>query len=198
MEIEPNNLSRRDRYFLMTNAVVPRPIGWASTKSESGVVNLAPFSFFNAISSDPPTVILGVGRRRGVKKDTSTNLLATKEAVVHIAHRPLAEKMVATSAEVEPEVDEMTLAGLTPAPSVKVGVPRVAEAAIAMEAKLVDHHEVGNGPIDVFYLEIVYFHLADEFLTNDLPDAKKLNAVGRLGGSGYCDTAHTFEISRPG
>ena len=197
MQIDPNDLDKKERYFLMTAAVVPRPIGWASTRSASGVVNLAPFSFFNACSTEPPIVMLAVGRRRGERKDTARNLLETKEAVVHIPHRPLAEAMVATSAGVGPEVEEMSLADLTPEPSVKVSVPRVKEAAIAMEAKLIAHHEVGDLPTDVFLLECVHFHLDDRYLTDGLPDPGKLQAVGRLGGIRYCDTSEVFEIEGP-
>lgn len=197
MQIDPNDLDRKNRYFLMTAAVVPRPIGWASTRSADGHVNLAPFSFFNACSTEPPIVMLSCSRRREGFKDTARNLLETKEAVIHIPHRPLADAMVHTSANVGPEVDEMTLANLTPVDSVKVAVPRVKEAAIAMEAKLVSHHPLGDLPTDVFFLQIVHFHLDDAILTDGLPDAEKLGAVGRLGGIRYCDTTGVFEIPGP-
>ena len=197
MEIDPNTLSRRDRYWLTVASVVPRPIGWTSTLSEDGRSNLAPFSFFGGVSSDPPTVMLSVGRRHGALKDTARNLLATREAVVHIAHLPLAEKMVATSAEVGPEVDEFELVGLTKIPSTTVEPYRIAEAAIAMEAKMVHHQEVGNGPVDLFLLEIVRFHVADELVVDGLPSAEKMKALARLGGTSYCATERIFDLERP-
>jgi flavin reductase (DIM6/NTAB) family NADH-FMN oxidoreductase RutF len=132
-----------------------------------------------------------------VLKDTARNLLATGEAVVHIAHLPLAAKMVETSAEVPPEIDEFELAGLTKIASRVVKPFRIAEAAIAFETRMVHHQEVGNGPVDLFLLEIVHFHLADEFVVNGLPDAAKLQAVARCGGIQYCATERIFELDRP-
>jgi len=196
MEIDPEALSTRERYALLIGLVVPRPIAWVSTLDERGNANLAPFSFFGGVSSDPPTVMVSIGRRRGARKDTATNLLATREAVVHVPTRALAERMVATSAEVEAHVDEFDLAGLAKAPSRRVKPWRVAEAVIAMEATLDRHLEVGNGPSDVFLLRVVHVHLDDAFKTAP-PDPALLRAVGRLGGRGYCDTSSPFEIPRP-
>jgi flavin reductase (DIM6/NTAB) family NADH-FMN oxidoreductase RutF len=196
MEIDPDALPPRERYALLIGLVVPRPIAWVSTLDESGNANLAPFSFFGGVSSDPPMVMVSVGRRRGGRKDTAANLLATREAVVHVPTRPLAERMVATSAEVEAGVDEFDLAGLTKAPSRRVRPWRVAEAAIAMEAVLDRHLEVGNGPSDLFLLRVVFVHLEEAF-GGSPPDPALLRAVGRLGGRGYCDTSSPFEIPRP-
>lgn len=197
MEIDPSSLSRRDAYFTLTACLIPRPVAWTSTVDADGTPNLAPFSFFGGVASRPMTVMVSVGRRRGEPKDTAANLLATGEAVVHIPHRPLAEQMVATSAEVAPEVDEFELAGLTAVPSRKVAPPRVAEAAVAMEARLTQHLEV-SGTTDLFLLEVVHLHVADEFLADGRPDAARLRAVGRLGGTQYCDTHDVFDVARPG
>lgn len=197
MQVDPATLSPKDSYLLMISCVVPRPIGWTSTLAADGTPNLAPFSYFGGVSATPMIVMLSVGRRRGVHKDTAANLLATREAVVHIAHRPLAEAMVATAAEAESHVDEFALAGLTAAPSAVVTPPRVAEAAIAMECRLVEHHEIGSGPADVFYLEVVQLHLDEAYLVDGRPDPAKLAAVGRLGGAAYCDTSQPFEVQRP-
>jgi len=195
--IDPSTLSRRERYFLLTSCVVPRPIAWIATLAPDGTPNLAPFSFFGGVASDPLTVMVTVGRRRGAKKDTSANLDARPEAVIHIAHRPLAEQMVATSAEVAPEVDEIELAGLASTDADVVAPPRLTDAAIAMEARVISHQEVGNGPVDLFLFEIVRLHLDDRYLVDGRPDPAKLAAVGRLGGLGYCDTAAPFDIARP-
>ncbi len=197
MLIDPAALSGGDAYQMMIACVIPRPIAWASTVDADGNVNLAPFSFFGGVTTRPMTVMVSVGRRAGVPKDTGANLLATKEAVVHIATRPLAEAMVATSTEAEPDVDEFELAGLTPVPSDVVRPPRVAEAAIAMETKLAHHMEVGDAPVDMFLLEVVRLHVDDAFVVDGLPDPAKLQAVGRLSGAHYCDTAAPFSVSRP-
>lgn len=196
MEIDPKTLSPREAYRLLITLVVPRPIAWVSTLDEEGRANLAPFSFFGGVTSHPPTVMVSVGRRKGGHKDTAKNLLATGEAVVHVPHRPLAEAMVQTSAEAAPEVDEFELAALAKAPSLKVAPPRVAGAAVALECRLAQHLEVGEGPNDVFLLEVVQIHLADEYAVDGRADPAKLAAVGRLGGSLYCTTAEPFEITR--
>ena len=105
--------------------------------------------------------------------------------------------MVATSAEEPAEVNEFALAGLTPVPSSVVTPPRIAEAAIALEARLAHHMEVGPAPVDMFLLEVQRVPVADELLVNGLPDPARLAAIGRLGGLAYCDTAQPFEIQRP-
>ena len=197
MQIDPKALDRRERYGLMIATVIPRPIAWISTVDEAGVANLAPYSFFGGVCADPPTVMISVGRRRGERKDTSRNLLQNGEAVIHIPHRPLAEQMVATSAEVKASVDEFELAGMTKVAAVDVAPPRIADAAIAMEAWVERHMQVGAAPMDVFLLEVIRFHIDDRLVTNGKPDAAALAAVGRLGSAQYCDTASVFEIPRP-
>ena len=106
--------------------------------------------------------------------------------------------MVATSAEVGPEVDEFDLVHLAKAPARRVRAPRIANASVAMEVKLVSHQQVGRDPADLFLLEVVYWHIDEAVLSGGRVDPHKLQAVGRLGGLGYCDTAVTFELKRPG
>ncbi|MGE4619161.1 MAG: flavin reductase family protein [Planctomycetota bacterium] len=196
--LDPGQLDRRERYHLMVSCVIPRPIAWTSTISSSGVTNLAPFSFFGGVSSDPPTVMLSVGRRSdGSHKDTASNLLATSEAVIHICPRNQGQEMVASSEGLAPETSEIDHLGLSTTVSDIVAPPRLTDAAIAMEARRIHHQEVGNGPIDLFLLEVVRFHLREDLLAEDLPDPALLEALGRLGGSLYCDTKTTFSIERP-
>ena len=197
MLVDPAQLPARDAYRWLIACLIPRPIAWVSTLSEAGVPNLAPFSFFGGLTSDPPLVMVSVGRRKGARKDTAANLLAVREAVIHIPDRPHAAAMVATSAEVGAEVDEFDLARLTKAPALRVKPWRVAEAPIALEAVLERHLELGNGPVDVFFLRVVLFHVADHLLVDGLPDPARLAAVGRLGGEHYCDTAQPFRVPRP-
>jgi len=197
MDVDPSTLSAKEKYHLLIALVVPRPIAWVSTLDAEGRANLAPFSFFGGVTSHPPTVMLSVGPRRGAKKDTAANLLARGEGVVHVCHRPLAEAMVATSAEVAPDVDEFEIAGLAKAPSTRVAPPRIEGAAIALECRVERHLEVGTGPNDVFLLEVLHAHVDDAFVVEGLPDPARLRAVGRLGGSLYCDTAAPFAIERP-
>jgi flavin reductase (DIM6/NTAB) family NADH-FMN oxidoreductase RutF len=197
MEVAASDLSGRESYRLMIACLVPRPIAWVSTVDLGERTNLAPFSYFGGVTSSPPIVMVSVGRRRGERKDTARNLLVSRECVIHICDRSLAEKMVATSADVDHEVDEFELAGLTKEPAIDVRAPRIAEAAIAMEARLERHMEIGTGPNDVFLLEVTRFHIRDDILTDGLPDPARLSAVGRLGGVSYCDTAMPFDVERP-
>lgn len=197
MKIDPADLDARGRYALLIGCVVPRPIAWLSTLSAGGAANLAPFSFFGGVTSDPPTVVVSIGRRRGAHKDSARNMLETGEAVIHIPTRALAEKMVATSAEVAPEVDEFDLGGLTKLPSERVRPYRIEEAVIAMEARVERHLEIGNARTDTFFLEILLFHFAEGILEAGLPKPEAFAAVGRLGGAGYADTSAPFFIPRP-
>lgn len=201
MQIDPAALAVRDRYRWLIACLIPRPIAWVSTLAADGTPNLAPFSFFGGVTSDPPTVMLSVGRRSAARgggpKDTAANLLATREAVIHIPDRLHAEAMVASSAEVAPEVDEFDLTRLGKAPAVRVKPWRIAGAPVALEAVLERHLEVGAGPVDLFLLRVVLFHVSDALLVDGLPDPARFRAVGRLGGEHYCDTAAPFRVPRP-
>ncbi len=197
MQIDTQKLTSSENYRLLVHCVVPRPIAWISTLSQDGTRNLAPFSYFAAVTSAPPTLMVSVGKRGGVPKDTARNLLDGGECVVHICQRELAEAMVQTSAEVTADVDEFELSELHAIAAERVKTPRVKDAAIALECKVSQHLEVGDKLADVFFLEVVYAHVADEVLSGEHPDAAKLRAVGRLGGSGYCDTSLPFFLERP-
>src|SRR5512140_3448189 len=132
ISIVSNDLDPRAAYRLLISVVVPRPIGWTSTIGVDGSLNLAPFSFFNAVSNVPLTVMLSVGQRRGNPKDTLRNAQETGEFVINIVTEDLAVAMNETSGEWAYEVDEFDQAGLTPAPSIDVRPPRVAAASIAL------------------------------------------------------------------
>ena len=197
-QLRPEDLDRAGRYHLMTACVVPRPIAWTSTISAAGITNLAPFSFFGGVSSDPWTVMLSVGRRRdGTHKDTARNLLDSGEAVIHISTRENEVAMVASSAGLAPDQSEIDHLDLPTVASVDVAPPRIEGAAIALECQRVHHQEVGRTPVDLFLLEVVRVHLREDLLVDDLPDATQLAAVGRLGGTRYCTTDDTYEIDRP-
>lgn len=197
MIIDPAELERRDRYRWLISALVPRPIAWVSSLDGDGRPNLAPFSFFGGVCSDPMTVMLSVGRRAGMPKDTGRNLRATGEAVVHIPTVELAEKMVLSSGDYPSGTDEFELCGLARQPAERVAPPRLTEAAIAMEARVVQHQEVGNGPVDLFLLEVLRLHVRDDILKDGRIDPHKLRAVGRMGGIGYCETDSLLQIPRP-
>ena len=210
MLYNPAEMSRSAFYFAMISVIVPRPIAWVSTQSApqddapDGRLNLAPFSFFSGVTSDPPTLSIAVGTRDGVAKDTARNILATGQFVVNICNDALAQKMVQTSGEYGAEVDEFALAGLTPVPSELVTPPRVAEAPVAMECELLRCIDIESedipGEISSHLIvgKILMIHANDAVIGDkERVDPAKLDAVGRLGGTGYCRVRDIFQMQRP-
>jgi flavin reductase (DIM6/NTAB) family NADH-FMN oxidoreductase RutF len=195
LAIDPAGLDRKQSYHLTCSIVLPRPIGWLSTVSGAGSPNLAPFSFFNALCSHPPTVAVSVGRRRGQRKDTAQNLLATKEAVVHIPTEKFAQEMLQSSGDFPPETSEFEMTGLSTTASTKVRPERIAGCPVAMETKLVKHFELGASAVDVFVLEVVLFHIDEGILKEDQVDPRAFKAIGRLGDAFYISTDTPFEIN---
>src|ERR1041385_6890840 len=142
--LELSGLPRREIYRLMIDCIVPRPIAFVSTLSAEGVGNLAPFSFFNGVSSEPPTLVFSISRKRdGGKKDTLVNIESTPQFVVNLVTEPMAAPMHQTSADYPYGVDEMAKVGLTPVPSTRVRPPRVGESPVQMECELFSLHEIG-------------------------------------------------------
>jgi flavin reductase (DIM6/NTAB) family NADH-FMN oxidoreductase RutF len=190
-----------DVYQLLVGVVTPRPIAWVTTLSPAGVVNLAPFSFFNAFGANPPIVIFSPTLRRdGSKKDTLINLESLGEFVLNAATAPLAEKINLTSKEITPSESEVFLAKLTALPSVKVRPPRIAESPVNMECKVRQIIPCGAGPIaaNLVIGEVLVMHIADDVLDDRRRiDPRKLRTVARLGGDFWCNTSELFEQKRP-
>jgi flavin reductase (DIM6/NTAB) family NADH-FMN oxidoreductase RutF len=199
MQIDPQTAPQQSIYKLLIGCVVPRPIAWVSSLGEDGIPNLAPFSFFMAVCNDPPTIAFSSGRRAGNKKDTVRNLEYTQDFVVNLVDDALAEQMNLTSAEYPPEVDEFATTGLTAAASVKVKAPRVAEAPINMECRVVQVLPVGHGPHTLVLGEIVQFHIRDDLYNPQTGriDMYNLRPVGRLAGELYAHVHDIFEMKRP-
>ena len=188
-------------YQMLVGAVTPRPIAWVTTLSPTGVVNLAPFSFFNAFGANPPIVVFSPTLRRdGSKKDTLINLESLGEFVVNAATAPLAEKVNLTSAEIPASDSEVSLAKLTTLTSVRVKPPRIAESPVNFECKVRQIIPCGTGPIaaNLVIGEVVVMHVADEVLDEKgRIDPRKLQTVARLGGDFWCRTTDLFEQKRP-
>ena len=198
LEIEPAALDPRDAYRLFASIVVPRPIAWVSTVGTDGTRNLAPFSFFNAVGGNPPTVMFSVSARAGQPKDTLRNAREMGEFVVHIVDEALAERMNRTSGEWPYEVDEFEQAGLTAVASSAIRPPRVAEAAIAMEGKVTQIVPVDGTQYTMIVGRIVRYHVrADLLRESGLVDALRLRPVARLGGDEYATLGRVFEMLRP-
>lgn len=196
-QIDPTTLSRSRNYFQLISTVVPRPIAWVTSLDAGGCVNLAPFSFFQGITSDPPTVMLSFGRRRnGRLKDTPSNILSSGEFVVNLVTRELAEAMVESSADDPPGESEAERLGLAVASSEKVAPPRLAVSPLSLECRLVRHLEVGKSL--VIFGEVLLYHVDESVLDEQgLIDPARLGAVARLGGQLYATLGEIFEIPRP-
>ena len=198
MQIDPRSFG--NFYRVLTGVVVPRPIAFVSTVSADGVANLAPFSFFNAVAPDPPTVIFSSSRHAGRKdKDTLTNVEATGEFVVNVVVDDIAEAMNRTAAEYPAEANEFAIAGLTEAPSSIVKAPRVAESPVNMECRLNRVIDIGEGDHQhgLVIGEVVLLHIRDDLIDGHRINHHRLKPTGRLAGSMYCHTADTFEMVRP-
>ena len=199
MHIDPQIAAPQAIYKLLIGCVVPRPIAWVSSLSDDAIPNLAPFSFFMAVCNNPPTLAFSSGRRADKKKDTVRNIEYTQDFVVNMVDDALAEQMNLTSGEYPPDVDEFALTGLTAAPGIKVKAPRVAEAPISMECRVVQILPVGHGPHSLVLGEIVYFHIRDDLYDANTGriDMHKLHPVGRLAGQLYTHVHDIFEMKRP-
>jgi flavin reductase (DIM6/NTAB) family NADH-FMN oxidoreductase RutF len=198
----------RQLYKLLIGSVLPRPIAWVSTISNAGKTNLAPFSFFNAVSANPPMVCFSPAysqTRQGehgmevVPKDTLRNVRETEEFVVNIVSQFLAEKMNQTSGDYPSEVSEFEAAGLTPMPSQMVKPPYVGESLINMECKLFKIVEFGHKPGagSLIIGEVVVVHVSDSVLKDGHIDPDVLQPIGRMGGDFYSTVKDRFEIHRP-
>jgi flavin reductase (DIM6/NTAB) family NADH-FMN oxidoreductase RutF len=199
VEFKPGEMETPDVYKLLTGLVVPRPIGWASTLSPEGVHNLAPFSFFMAITSSPPHIALSVGAREGESKDTLRNIRHNGEFVINTVSAELGLHMSGSAVELSPDVSEFEATGLTPVASAVVKPMRVAEAPAHLECVSQQIIPVGGEPYSghLVIAEVVHIHVRDDLLLErNRIDLQKLDAVGRLAGDWYCSTTDQYEMAR--
>lgn len=197
--VTPAEISRLDRYQLLTSLVVPRPIGWLSTWSAEGGANLAPFSFFNALASSPMLVGVSVGSRSGEPKDTLLNIRSRGAFCVNVVSERLLEAMNRTSAEVDPDVDEFELAGVPRGESDKVDAPYVADCPAVLECEARQEVSLGAG-YTLTIGEVVGVRLAGglRFLEGTMAvTPETLRPVGRLSGEGYMMPREFRNLPRP-
>ncbi|WP_223636629.1 flavin reductase family protein [Planococcus sp. 4-30] len=199
ISIDPEKNKERDNYKLLIGSVIPRPIAFVTTQSESGVLNGAPFSYFNIVSSNPPMVSLSIQRPTGERKDTARNIYGNGEFVVHIVDRDNVGKINETAASLPPSESEVDMAGLTQVPSEVISVPGVKESKIRMECQLVESVPLGgDGPgSDLFIGKIVRFHLDEAIYENGRIDPRGLDAISRLAGTNYAAIGEIFSMERP-
>ena len=207
MIVKPSDLPHSELYGILLNSVAPRPIAWVSTMSGAGQLNLAPFSFFNAVCVDPPLLAFAPGLRRpkqsdaihGEAKDTLRNIRETREFVINIVTYELAEAMNLTSGEYDASVNEFELAKLTPQPSQIVRPPRVSESPVNFECRLHQILDFSPAPTSGSLVigQIVSIHINDAHLKEGCLDRDSLDLIGRMGGMQYTRTTQRFEMVRP-
>ncbi len=197
MEFDFTTLDAADRYRLLTSFVAPRPIALVTTRAAAGHDNAAPMSFFNVFAQEPPILILGIqGRASGREKDTTINMRRTGEFIVNMVDMTLAEKMIACSTALAPEVDELELAGLTPVAGVQVDVARVAESPCAMECRV---EQIIDYPGRAIVLgRVVQMHVRDDCLDAAgryvVPEVYQ--PVARLHADNYITSDRQFVLKK--
>lgn len=193
-------LPPQDRYKIMTATIVPRPIAWITTLSREGVLNAAPFSFFNMMGNDPPTVAIGIMPKAGVLKDTAANILETGEFVVNLVAETDASAMNLTCIDAPPEVDELALAELEAVASRFVAPPRIKTARVAFECQSLT--TLVTGPLQTIVIgRVLCAHVEDRFVLDVERchiDTVALELVARMhGGSAYLRSSDLFHLARP-
>jgi flavin reductase (DIM6/NTAB) family NADH-FMN oxidoreductase RutF len=194
VDVDAAGLSALDSERLINSLVIPRPIAWVTTTDMAGRGNLAPFSYFNVVSSGPPPAVMISFSPKG-RKDTLHNLVDTGEFVVNVVSDDLREEMVASSAEFGLSIDEAEVLGLGMTPSVKVRPPRLAGARTALECRTIGTHSVDSST--VAFGRVVHLYIADAVLRDGRVDPVLLAPVGRLGGNLYTTVSDVYRISRP-
>ncbi len=204
LTIDPAELGNPKTHHYLLGAVGPRPICFASTIDQDGVPNLAPFSFFNVFSSNPPVAIFSPARsgRTGKQKDTYNNVKIIPEVVINVVNYSMVEKMSLASSPYDPDVDEFIKSGLTPIESETVKPFRVKESPVQMECEVFNVMELGEtgGAGNLIMCKIKKIHINEEILDeNQMIDQEKIDLVSRMGGNWYCraDANSMFEIAKP-
>jgi flavin reductase (DIM6/NTAB) family NADH-FMN oxidoreductase RutF len=204
ISFDPKDLAIPKLHQYLLGAVGPRPIAFASTINEEGIPNLAPFSFFNVFSANPPILIFSPARsgRLNTTKDTYENVKKIPEVVINVVNYELVHQMSLASSPYAPGTNEFIKSGLNPIPSLKVQPPRVAESPVQFECKVNQVIELGHegGAGNLIICEVVQFHIDENILDSNLMiDQRKIDLVARMGGNWYCraDEKSMFEIEKP-
>ncbi len=191
-----SQLAASDAYKLLAGSIVPRPIALITSRGEQGIVNAAPYSFFNAIGSDPALVVVGISDGDG-EKDTGRNIAAQGEFVVNLVARSMADAMNICAINFPRDQSEVEAAGLETSPSQRVGVPRLTASPVSIECRQHTTLQVGRNRIVIG--EVLGLWIEDRLVNDEkfYVDSAALDLIGRMGGAGgYTETQQTFEIPR--
>jgi flavin reductase (DIM6/NTAB) family NADH-FMN oxidoreductase RutF len=201
MLVDVKNTPVVEVYQMLVGLVTPRPIAWVTTQSKSGVINLAPFSFFNMFGANPPVVVFSPTLKRdGSKKDTLINIEANGEFVINASTEKHAELINLSSMMLPIEESELELTGQSTIASTSIQTPRLADVPFALECRVLQIVPVGQGPISANLVigEVLTMHIDNDILGEDsYPDPRKLKAIARLGNEYWCRTQDLFQLKRP-
>ena len=200
MIFDVSEIESREKYRLLTGGITPRPIAWISTRSSSGVDNLAPYSFFTVASCNPPVLVYTqVTQRSGLDKDTLQNLRETGECVVNIANAALLEKMNKTSAGLESDKSEFEFADVDSCASFKVMPRSVKESPIRYECALREIIPISDLPTGgtVILLDVKFVYVRDDLYINGTINQELIDSVGKMGGDYFSFTSKNVELERP-
>ncbi len=201
MHFDFNQVDAQIAYRLLTATINPRPIAWVSSMASNGQVNAAPFSFFNIMGHNPPTVAIGLMRKeQGTLKDTAANILENQEFVINLVSEQQADAMNATCAAFPADVDELAAANIATRPALWVKPPLIADSPVSMEC--VSQATVVTGPNQVVVIgRILHFHIADQYVLDaekGYVDTLALGLISRMHGSGwYARSTDLFQLDRP-
>ncbi len=203
VNIDLSALSGNQVYATMVQTIVPRPVAWVLSLNANGRYNLAPFSYFNAVCSEPPLIMLSIGRKPdGSEKDTRVNIRERKDFVVHIAHRELAEAVTASSATLAAGVSELEILGLETVAFDGSRLPRLPACRVAFACELFDLRELGPRSQALILGRVTRLFVDDSLVTRDARGrirvaADGMDPIGRLGGSEYVTFGQVLDIPRP-
>lgn len=201
LSIDPKQQTERENYKFLIGSIIPRPIAFITSESENGVLNGAPFSFFNIVSSNPPMISVGIQRKAGKRKDTARNIISKKQFVVHVVSEPFLKQINETAANLPAEESEIQQAGLTPVASTKISVPGIAEAKVRLECVLEHALPLGGEDdtpgVDLIIAKVVQFHIDEEIYEEGYINPEKLQAVSRLAGNDYATIGPVTTMARP-
>ena len=202
MHIDLSTLSPNQVYFSMIQSVLPRPVAWVLSENENSSYNLAPFSYFNAVCSNPPMIMLSIGKKPdGSIKDSRVNIEARKQFVVHIAHREMAKHVTATSASLAAGESELEKEGLKTAPFEGFRIPRLADCRIAFACEYDTTHELGPDKQGMILATVKHIYLSDDVAIHDgkrlVIDPTAVDPIARLGGNDYTTFGKVITVPRP-
>lgn len=202
MNLEMSTLSPTQIYHLMTQTIIPRPIAWVLTDSGEANYNLAPFSYFSPVSSNPPLMMFSVGKKpSGEIKDTTRNVLETGKMVIHIANVDLAQQVTQSAATLEHGVSEVEASDIELVEFDGFSLPRVKACPVAFGCSLFEVKEIGNTPQSLIFAEIETMYIDPSVIGERsdrvVVDALSINPLSRLGGTEYAVLEKTFSVARP-